>query len=133
MAGVAIRLAEVALHFADFERALELLEAARTSASRVALLAAKRAEALTLAGDRDAAAGFARQASDDVADAFTTAVAMHAAGLIEGDDAALQRAGELFEGMGCVNELARTRWLRGGEHRLAAGATFERLGALSQT
>ena len=52
------------------------------------------------------------------------------AGLLESDDVVLGEACDRFAEFGQVPELARTQWLRGGDHRLAAERAFERLGAV---
>ncbi len=123
--------AEVALHLGDLEHAIELLAPLDQRFGWRDLILAKRAEALALAGHPDA-----RRTLEEVdqlggADAHTVAVAARARGLLETDDALLATACERFQRLECIVELARTRWLRGGEHREAARQAFEGLRAIA--
>ena len=130
--GVKLRAADVALHTGDLDAALEILNAPDRS-HWAPMVLAKRAEALALGGRAGAAETLRRsvELGPGPGEACTVAVALRARGLIAGDDDILADACDAFERLGCAYELARTRWLRGGEHRVAAGATFERLGTLS--
>ncbi len=134
--GARMWTADAALHRGDLVRAIELLEPPRreqrspTTSSWEDLILAKRAEALVLAGNADAPAALERAGSRPTGDAHTRAVVLRARGLHERDDSLLADAAERFAAAELAYELARTNWLRGGEHRRSAESTFERLGAV---
>ena len=94
------------------------------------LILAKRAEALILAGDRGAAEAVALADSRPTADAHAATVTLRARGLLESDDSVLGEACDRFAEFGQIPELARTRWLLGGDERLEAERAFERLGTV---
>jgi class 3 adenylate cyclase len=134
--GVRLWAADAALHRADHERALELLVPTQderrlaTTSAWADQTFAKRAEALVLAGDPGAADAVELAAERHAGDAHARAVVVRAQGLLTADDALLGQAAERFAATELAYELARTQWLRGGEHRAAAEAGFERLGAV---
>ena len=134
--GARMWVADAALHRGEHARAIELLEPPRadrrtpTTSGWEDLILAKRAEALILAGDRGAAEAVALADSRPTADAHAATVALRARGLLESDDSVLGEACDRFAEFGQVPELARTQWLRGGDHRLEAERAFERLGAV---
>ncbi|HEY8001691.1 MAG TPA: AAA family ATPase [Solirubrobacterales bacterium] len=128
--GLRMLAADVALHVGDHELAIELLQPLEVGFTWRDPILAKRAEALALAGDPQAASTLDLVESLTTADAHTLAVAVRARGLLQRDDSLLAVACERFQALECICELARTEWLRGGEHRERGAETFDRLGAV---
>ena len=128
--GVRLFEADVALHRGELERAVALLEQARSFWWRQTVLA-RRAEALALAGDPEAGAALELAEAEGGPDAWVTiAFRRRARGVIDGDEATLREALALFDRIEYPFESARTAWMLGGEDRGRATVAFERLGAV---
>jgi hypothetical protein len=122
--------ADVALHVGDHERAIDLLnDLVPTFWWREPVLA-RRAEILAFAGRDEAAEALAAANAREAHDPIAVAMQLRARAAIDGDDAPLRQALEIFERIECVYESARTRWLLGGADREAAREAFARLGAV---
>jgi hypothetical protein len=129
--GVRMLEAEVALHFGDIERAVELVDGLWPGFWWQGPFPARRAEILALAGREDAREELERAGERLEGDPFSTAVALRARAVIAGDEAPLREALETFERIECAYEAARTRWMLGGAERDAARKAFAALGAVA--
>ena len=128
--GVRMFEAEVALHFGDVERAVDLVDGLWAGFWWQGLFLARRAEIFAIAGRRDAREALERAEARLAGDPVSTAVALRARAVIAGDDAPLRQALETFERVECVYEAARTRWMLGGAERNTAVMHSRRSGRL---
>ncbi len=128
--GVRMLEAEVALHFGEIERAVDLIDVPWSGFWWQEPMLARRAEILALAGRDDAREALERAEARQAGAPFSTAVALRARAMISNRDAPLREALEIFERIECPYESARTRWILGGAERDSARAAFERLGAV---
>ena len=128
--GVRMLEAEVALHFGEIERAVDLIDVPWTGFWWQEPVLARRAEILAIAGRDDARDALERAEARPAGDPFSTAVALRARAVLTDDEAPLREALEIFERIECAYESARTRWILGGAERDTAREGFARLGAV---
>ena len=126
--GVLAFATEIELHRGNFDEAAALTGQPHFSSQWIACLAAGRTEAFVRSG-RDAVDAIAWAEERVGEDRYANGVLLRAKALHAGDEARLREALDLFEGIGCPHQAARTGWLLGGEERERARETFERLGA----
>jgi class 3 adenylate cyclase len=129
LAGIRTFQADVRLHHGDAEAAAELLADGEPSFWWRPPFLAVRAEAFVLAGrpDADAALTHARETTGE--NRYAAAVVRRAEAERDDDPDRLREALEIFEEIECPFQVARTRWLLGGEARAPAREILERLGA----
>ncbi len=128
--GVRMFEAEVALHFGDVERAVDLVDGLWAGFWWQGPFLARRAEIFAMAGRRDAGEALEQAEARPAGDPFSTAVALRARAVLAGDDAPLREALEIFERGEWAYESARTRWMLGGAERDTARDVLAGLGAV---
>ena len=129
--GVRLMIADVAVHFGDLERAAALLsDLGPPSFWWRDPVMAQRTEVLARLGHPevpDAVAALEARRTDDP---FLGAVTLRARAALTGEAELLQEAAAAFDRLECVYAAAYTRWLLGGDERVAAREAFARLGAV---
>jgi predicted ATPase len=128
--GVRMFAAEVAVHFGEINRAVELIEPLSPGFWWHEPVLARRAEVLALAGHPASAEALARAEERQSDDPFAAGLRLRARAVIAGDEAPLREALGIFERIECAYESARTRWMLGGDERPSALETFSRLGVV---
>ncbi|HEX2127715.1 MAG TPA: AAA family ATPase [Solirubrobacterales bacterium] len=130
VAGVQMMAAEVALHFGDVDRAVQLFADIPPTFWWRDNFIARRAEALARAGHPSARAELEAADALQTDDPMAAAVRLRAHAALSGDDEPLRQALATFDRLECVFAAAHTRWLLGGDERDRAAEAFRRLGVV---